>query len=299
MAARFGKHCPTVRRKIYAQREWIKCIDDSRGYELPIKNDLANPPPSRLSSRSSIWTDSDIRDSVIDAVVVPGAGDGRDWLWGKTKGALKYAWEHHKDEFDWIMKADDDTYVVVDNLKKFLSNYSKTDPIFFGCQFSSKEIPFWTSGGAGYVLSKEALRRFVLDGLPNSKNCREDHSGSEDAELANCLRRVGVTLEDSRDSSGRHRFLAFTPIDHVFPRVLNDDDKKYWYRKDLTYPQVQGMDCCANDAISFHYISNREMYVLEYFLYHIRPAGIDREQKYVQELPLSYAELTSTTTKPK
>lgn len=89
------------------------------------------------------------QDSAIDSIAVPGAGEGRDWLWGKTKAALKYAWDHHKDEFDWIMKADDDTYVIVENLKKFLSNYSSADPIFFGCQFRSKEIPSWTSGGAG------------------------------------------------------------------------------------------------------------------------------------------------------
>lgn len=58
------------------------------------------------------------------------------------------------------------------------------------------------------------------------------------------------------------------------------------------------MDCCANDAISYHYITSREMYVLEYFLYHIRPAGVDLEEKYVQEYPLEFAELTSTSAKP-
>lgn len=52
----------------------------------------------------------DFQDSTIDSIAVPGAGDGRDWLWGKTKAALKYAWEHNKDDFDWIMKAEDDTY---------------------------------------------------------------------------------------------------------------------------------------------------------------------------------------------
>lgn len=58
------------------------------------------------------------------------------------------------------------------------------------------------------------------------------------------------------------------------------------------------MDCCANDAISYHYITSKEMYVLEYFLYHIRPAGVDLEEKYVQEYPLEFVELTSTSAKP-
>lgn len=93
---------------------------------------------------------SDFQDSVIGSIAIPGSGDGRDWLWGRAKGALTYAWEHYRDEFDWVMKADEDTYLIVENLKKFLSNYSSTDPIFFGCPLSRKgKIPLWVSGGSG------------------------------------------------------------------------------------------------------------------------------------------------------
>lgn len=80
---------------------------------------------------------------------MPRAGDGRDWLWGKTRSAFKYAWDNYKDKYDWFMKADDDTFVIVENLKKFLSNYSPSDPIYFGCQFRTNEIGSWVSGGAG------------------------------------------------------------------------------------------------------------------------------------------------------
>lgn len=57
---------PELRRKMAAHREWIKCFDSSREYELPLKSDLADPPPRRLSSRSPIWTDTEIQNEVFD-----------------------------------------------------------------------------------------------------------------------------------------------------------------------------------------------------------------------------------------
>lgn len=87
------------------------------------------------------------------------------------------------------------------------------------------------SGGAGYVLSKEALRRFVEDGLPDRKKCRQDPGGAEDAEMGKCLQDLDVIAGDSRDSQGRGRFFVFNPESHLFP----SSDKSYWYWTNMFY----------------------------------------------------------------
>lgn len=59
----------------------------------------------------------------------------RDHLWGKTKKAFEHIYENYLDEYDWFLKADDDTYVIMQNLRYFLYEYPTEMPIYFGCRF--------------------------------------------------------------------------------------------------------------------------------------------------------------------
>ena len=47
------------------------------------------------------------------------------------------------------MKADDDTYVIVENLRYMLKDHLSTDPVYFGFKLNQTVEQGYMSGGAG------------------------------------------------------------------------------------------------------------------------------------------------------
>ena len=110
---------------------------------------------------------------------------------------------------------------------------------------------------SGYVLSREALNRFVEFALkkkplnPGDKpgKCKTDSdSGSEDAEIGFCLQSVNVRSGDSRDPRGQYTFFPFDPETHL---NSNDRSAPDWYWHNIYYPTKN---------VSKHHISEESLH---------------------------------------
>lgn len=61
--------------------------------------------------------------------------ESRGILWEKTRQAFMYAKNNLLNDYDFFMKADDDSYVIVENLRFILSKMDPNVPFIMGRRF--------------------------------------------------------------------------------------------------------------------------------------------------------------------
>ena len=57
---------------------------------------------------------------------------GYDEVWAKTRKSLEYLYSKFYLKYDWFFRADDDTYVVMDNLRRFLHRKDPSKLEYYG-----------------------------------------------------------------------------------------------------------------------------------------------------------------------
>lgn len=145
--------------------------------------------------------------------------DDRNHLIHKIQAAYRLVYEKYIDDFDYVLKADDDTYIVVENLKYLLWHYNANEPGYLGYHFNKFVDSGYMSGGAGYVISNRGFRSLVERGY-NGGLCpiekrSEDPENSEDVETGRCLEASGVPVWSSLDVEGRQTFHPYTLERHL------------------------------------------------------------------------------------
>ncbi|CAH8465496.1 unnamed protein product [Heterobilharzia americana] len=131
--------------------------------------------------------------------------ESRKHLWSKMRTILRYVYQFRND-YDYFLKADDDTFVVMENLRSVLSRHNPSDPFMMGYHFPYITKNGYFSGGAGYVLSREALKRIVEQAIDKHPDCPTYDEDKEDVKMSMCGQPVGVKLYHIVDLNGTFPF---------------------------------------------------------------------------------------------
>ncbi|XP_076469497.1 glycoprotein-N-acetylgalactosamine 3-beta-galactosyltransferase 1-like [Babylonia areolata] len=180
-------------------------------------------------------------------------------LTNKVFKALEHLYQHHLNQYDWFLKGDDDVYVVMENLRYLLDQHDPRTPVYLGHLFKQYHPQGYMSGGASYVLSREALKMMIEDGY--RKNKCAPRGRFEDVEVGKCLHAAGVPSFNSRDRFGRDTFHPLKPEIHIvgpIPGVQLAQDR---------FLMVSGRDCCSQLTITFHKVDPSLMRVFDHLLY--------------------------------
>ncbi|KAI8507303.1 Chondroitin sulfate synthase 1 [Branchiostoma belcheri] len=121
---------------------------------------------------------------------------------------LKYMHDFYIDDYDWFIRADDDVFIRVDKLQKFLRSVNSSEPFYIGQSGTGKEHEVgklglgpgdnYCMGGPGVIMSRETLRRIS----PHISHCLKNlYSPHEDVEIGRCIKRfANVSCTRSADS---------------------------------------------------------------------------------------------------
>uniref|UniRef100_A0A1I8FB66 N-acetylgalactosaminide beta-1,3-galactosyltransferase n=1 Tax=Macrostomum lignano TaxID=282301 RepID=A0A1I8FB66_9PLAT len=147
-------------------------------------------------------------------------GEGRDNLWAKTKAAFRYLYDHHLKDYDFFLKADDDTYAVCENLRYMLRN-------------SDRRTPASTPG----VEFKPFVRQGYMSGGGPATCCPE--------RLAPVLKSSEVKVFDSPLTKlASKRFPTVPAIEHFAANAIPKDNWLWHYNYSSAFET--GPDCCSD-----------------------------------------------------
>ena len=113
------------------------------------------------------------------------------------KEVIRYAYEHTNLEFDWLLYATDDTYVVMENLRRFLAQKCGDEKRVYGAAASS------------WLISRGSIR-IVGAAMRKEPSFCAAHNSEKKVDMFACLNTLGVVTGETRDTAQRDRFLTGT-----------------------------------------------------------------------------------------
>lgn len=213
-------------------------------------------------------------------------------IWDKLMQSLRIILKDNI-EFDWILKADDDTYVIMENLLSFLSNITndETQPLIYGrtmpwprlselkdfigwfetpndqafrdrffVKFPDKNQRLvYAHGGPGYFMNRKYVQ-ILVDAYFHSADAVNGRA-SEDLANAFTMLYRNIVPHSTIDSQGKERSHPESP------RTMYLNPKWLPWVQEAIQNRADGPDCCSPTSISYHHVNHLEMKLLDYQLY--------------------------------
>uniref|UniRef100_A0A183G4A5 N-acetylgalactosaminide beta-1,3-galactosyltransferase n=1 Tax=Heligmosomoides polygyrus TaxID=6339 RepID=A0A183G4A5_HELPZ len=242
------------------------------------------------------FTSSKMASNIPHSTVLSAVPDEYRYLFQKTLIALHYAYTQISKEFDWYyklkeekscLKADDDTYVVMEHMYEYLATLDPNEPFYLGYTLKPYFKRGYNGGGAGYVLSRAAMKLFIDRTFHDRTSCPLDEN--EDVGLGRCLESIEIYPHDTRNKNGQHRFHTYRP-DVMYHGSITDE----WHY----YPQKLGKDWIAPELISFHHLKPDEIRIYDHLLYRMRSPQLPMRQLPLYNLTIGKKGILNTDKRP-
>ncbi|TPP66597.1 Glycoprotein-N-acetylgalactosamine 3-beta-galactosyltransferase, partial [Fasciola gigantica] len=231
----FGHYGETVIADRLTNRIRIVCMiltmpSNHRNRSLAVKYTWAK----RCSSYFFVSTEDDPSLPAFAA----GVKESRNSLWDKVKFGVQMVIDNKTEDYDYFLKADDDTYMIMENVRLMLDGLNPEQPFIAGRRFKKFISEGYASGGSGYIISRAGLK-LIAEGMKTNPKCMvHNYSRIEDVSMGICAANVGVKFVDSLDQMGRERFHPFifsTMRDEKYPQR-----NEFWLNQNNNFIQFVG-----------------------------------------------------------
>ncbi|RLN78493.1 hypothetical protein BBJ28_00006392 [Nothophytophthora sp. Chile5] len=191
---------------------------------------------------------SDVEDLSVPTVRIT-APPLHETLWQKHREIVRLLLrEYSEGQFDWVFKCDDDTFLIMENLKAYLTSpeiraiptteptllghrmtlqwwemqrqfepFEDHDPAHVSAMLKMREATkeqrglIYTPGGGGYAMNWAYLKQ--LEAAFDEPSCLPNEVVPDDWAISFCMYHLGVTPVDTRDDQQRERFHQYDPDD--------------------------------------------------------------------------------------
>lgn len=174
----------------------------------------------------------------LESLILPGAKEGRSNVWNSIREGLKHVHEKYADKFDFVLKTDDNTYVIMENLRYLLGTESPYEPKAFGFKYQDEGVTYFASA---QILSRKTVKLFVEKAYPNGNLCKTGEFWDSDKELGRCLQNIGIKFGETLDSEGKERIFPFSPRHHMLPETMVPGKNRSYVAK-----AIRRIDVCIN-----------------------------------------------------